>query len=99
MNLSERKSLTGPLLVMALLVFVAATLRFAQDFFVPLVLAGLLSFLLSPLVRKLERWHLGRIGGVLVTAALAFVLIGGLTIWSPVSSWTWQAHCRNTGAT
>jgi predicted PurR-regulated permease PerM len=44
-----------------------------------LVLAGLLSFLLSPLVRRLERWHLARIGAVLVTAALAFVLIGGLT--------------------
>ena len=79
MNFSERKSLTGPLMIVALIASVAATLRFAQDFFVPLVLAGLLSFLLSPLVRRLERWHLGRIGGVLVTAALAFVLIGGLT--------------------
>ena len=79
MNLGERKSLTGPLMVVVLMVSLAATLRYAQDFFVPLVLAGLLSFLLSPLVRRLERWHLGRVGGVLVTAALAFVLIGGLT--------------------
>ena len=79
MNLTERKSFTGPLLVLALFVATAATLRFAQDFFLPLVLAGLLSFLLSPLVRRLERWRLGRVGAVLVTGALAFVLLGALT--------------------
>lgn len=79
MNLADRKSFTGPLLVLVVFVATAATLRYAQDFFLPLVLAGLLSFLLSPLVRRLERWHLGRIGAVLVTTTLAFVLIGGLT--------------------
>ena len=79
MNLADRKSFTGPLLVVALFVATAATLRFAQDFFLPLVLAGLLSFLLSPLVRRLERCRLGRVGAVLVTAALAFVLLGALT--------------------
>jgi len=79
MNLADRKSFTGPLLVLALFVATAATLRYAQDFFLPLVLAGLLSILLSPLVRRLEHWHLGRIGAVLVTTTLAFVLIGGLT--------------------
>lgn len=79
MNLPDRKNLTGPLLVLAVFVATAATLRYAQDFFLPLVLAGLLSFLLSPLVRRLEHWHLGRIGAVLVTTTLAFVLIGGLT--------------------
>ncbi len=79
MNLVDRKGFTGPLLILVLLVTTAATLRFAQDFFLPLALAGLLSFLLSPLVRRLERWHLGRVGAVLVTATLAFVLIGGLT--------------------
>lgn len=79
MNLTERKNFTGPLLVLALFIAAAVTLRYAQDFFLPLVLAGLLSFLLSPLVRRLERWRLGRVGAVLVTTALAFVLIGGLT--------------------
>jgi len=54
-------------------------LRFGRDFFLPLVLAGLLSFLLSPLVRRLERWRLRRVGAVLVTAALTFILIGELT--------------------
>src|SRR5438105_6816267 len=79
MNLRNRKSFTGPLLVLALFLTAVATLRFAQEFFLPLVLAGLLSFLLSPLVRRLERWRLGRVGAVLVTAVMAFVLIGGLT--------------------
>jgi predicted PurR-regulated permease PerM len=79
MSIADRKNFTGPLLVLALFVSVAATLRYAQEFFLPLVLAGLLSFLLSPLVRRLERWRLGRAGAVLVTAALAFVLLGGLT--------------------
>src|SRR2546421_6396704 len=76
---SERKTFAAPFWVLALLISAAATLRFAQDFFLPLVFAGLLSFLLSPLVRRLERWRLGRVGAVLVTAALAFVMIGGLT--------------------
>ena len=55
MNLADRRSLVGPLMVLASVVAAAATLRFAQDFFLALVLAGLLSFLLSPLVRRLER--------------------------------------------
>ena len=79
MNIAERKAFAGPLWIAAAFVGAAATLRYAQDFFLPLVLAGLLSFLLSPLVRRLERWRLGRVGSVLVTTAMAFVLIGGLT--------------------
>ena len=79
MNLPNRKNFNGPLLILALFVSVAATLRYAREFFLPLVLAGLLSFLLSPLVRRLERWRLGRVGAVLVTTAMAFVLLTGLT--------------------
>ena len=78
MNLIDRRSFTGPLLILALFICAAATLRFARDFFLPLVLAALLSFLLSPLVRRLERWRFGRVGAVFATATLAFVLIGGL---------------------
>ncbi len=79
MNLTDRKSLAGPLVIFVLLIVAIATLRLAQEFFLPLVLAGLLSFLLSPLVHRLERWRLGRAGAVMATAGLAFVLIGGLT--------------------
>ncbi len=79
MKSTEPKGFAGPLRVIAVFIIAAATLRYAQDFFLPLVLAGLLSFLLSPLVRRLERWCFGRVGAVLATALMAFVLIGGLT--------------------
>ncbi|MEO6788684.1 MAG: AI-2E family transporter [Chthoniobacteraceae bacterium] len=79
MNTAEPKGFAGPIRVAAVFIVAAGTLRYAQDFFLPLVLAGLLSFLLSPLVRRLEHWRLGRVGAVLVTAVAAFVLIGGLT--------------------
>lgn len=49
----------------------------------PPMLVGLLGFLLSPSVRRLERWRLGHIGAVLVTAAMAFVLNGALTEFVP----------------
>ena len=48
----------------------------AQDVFIPLVLAGLLCFLLAPLVNLLERWRIPRTPAVLITTAAAFVLIG-----------------------
>ena len=79
MNSADRKGFAGPLWTVAVFIGAAATLRYAQEFFLPLVLAGLLSFLLSPLVRRLERWRLGRVGSVLVTTAMAFVLIAGMT--------------------
>ena len=79
MNFADRKGFAGPLSIVAVFIGIAATLRYAQEFFLPLVLAGLLSFLLSPLVRRLERLRLGRVGSVLATTAMAFVLIAGLT--------------------
>lgn len=67
-----------PILIVGLFLLAAVTLRYAQEVFLPLVLAGLLSFLLWPAVRRFERWHLGRTGAVLVTTALTFVLLGGV---------------------
>ncbi len=37
---------------------------FARDVVVPITLAILLSFLLSPAVRALRRWHIGRVTAV-----------------------------------
>ncbi len=53
----------------ALTSFVIATLYFARDFLIPLALAALLTFLLSPLVTRIERW-LGRITAVLLVGAM-----------------------------
>jgi predicted PurR-regulated permease PerM len=55
--------------------FILATLYFAQDLLVPLALAALLTFLLAPLVTRLERF-MGRIGAVLLVVML---ILGGAT--------------------
>lgn len=56
-----------------------AAIYFARAVLVPISLAILLSFLLAPAVRKLERWHLGRTGPVIVAVVgtiLVFVALG-----------------------
>ena len=53
----------------ALASFVMATLYVTRDFLIPLALAALLTFLLSPLVTRIERW-LGRITAVLLVGAM-----------------------------
>jgi predicted PurR-regulated permease PerM len=59
----------------ALTSFVIAALYFARDFLIPLALAALLTFLLSPLVTRIERW-LGRIAAVLFVVAMIFATTG-----------------------
>ena len=63
---------------MVTVVAVVAALYFARDFFLPLALAVLISFLLAPLIRRLERWRLGRVPSVIVAVSLAFSVIGGV---------------------
>ena len=60
---------------LALTSFVIATLYFARDLFIPLALASLLTFLLSPLVVRIERW-LGRIAAVLFVVVTIFAATG-----------------------
>ncbi len=55
--------------------FVIFTLYFAQTIIIPLTLAALLTFLLSPLVTKLEKW-IGRIFSILLIVIGAFSAIG-----------------------
>ena len=57
---------------------VGAILWFAQDVLVPLTLATLLSFLLAPVVLRLQSWGLPRILAVLATALVAFTLLGAV---------------------
>ncbi len=59
----------------ALTSFVIAMLYLARDLFIPLALAALLTFLLSPLVTRIERW-LGRIAAVLLVGAMIFAATG-----------------------
>ncbi len=55
--------------------FVIAMLYFGRELLIPLSLAALLTFLLSPLVTRIERW-IGRIAAVLVMVILIFTSIG-----------------------
>jgi predicted PurR-regulated permease PerM/GAF domain-containing protein len=56
-----------------LIAFVVAALYFGRSVFVPIALAILITFLLSRLVTRLERW-IGRIAAVLVTVIAMFTL-------------------------
>lgn len=61
--------------MIALTSFIIAALYFGRALLIPLALAALLTFLLAPLVTRLERW-LGRIGAVLLVVALIFSATG-----------------------
>ena len=56
-------------------VLVIVVLYWAQAVFVPIALAALLAFVLSPPVNWLERW-LGRVPAVLVVVTLVFIVLG-----------------------
>ncbi len=74
---AEIAGLTG-LLNLAVGVVVVATLFLARDVLVPIMVAILLSFVLSPLVALLRRLHLPRPVAVLSTVVLAIGVIGFL---------------------
>ncbi len=56
-------------------VVLVATLYLGKEFFLPLVLAILISFLLAPLVLRLECWKLGRVASVIVATVLSMSVI------------------------
>jgi predicted PurR-regulated permease PerM len=67
------------IMTLASIAVVIAALYLAKGVLVPLALAVLLSFLLSPVCDWLERWKLSRIPAVLMTAILGFTLLGMVT--------------------
>ncbi|GAA5118727.1 AI-2E family transporter [Luteolibacter yonseiensis] len=54
---------------------IIAALYFGRELLVPLALAALLTFMLTPLVNRLQRW-IGRIGAVLSVVAMMFAATG-----------------------
>lgn len=74
-------AMTGPqtpaarLTFLLILSLVVAGLYFARDVLQPLALAILISFLLAPLIRRLERWGLGRVTSVITATLFAFGII------------------------
>src|SRR5688572_31606332 len=73
--------------MLASIAVVVAALYLAKGILVPLTLAVLLSFLLSPVCDWLERRRLGRVPAVLVTAVLGFSLLG-IATWTAVVQMT-----------
>jgi predicted PurR-regulated permease PerM len=65
------------------------TLYFARPFFLPIVLAGLLDFLLSPLIRTLKRARIPEpLGAALVVVALlAATGVAGYGLAGPAKEW------------
>jgi predicted PurR-regulated permease PerM len=59
-------------------VVIVAALYFGREVLVPIALAVLLSFILSPFVRLLQRWYLPRVVAVTVVGLVAFSGIFGL---------------------
>jgi predicted PurR-regulated permease PerM len=64
--------------IIALIALVVAGLYWLQAVLIPLALAVLLTFLLSPVVGTLQRRGLGRVPSVLVTVLLALSVLGGI---------------------
>ena len=60
------------MLTLVSVAFVVAILYVAKEVILPFAVSVLLTFLLSPLVARLERLRLGRIGAVLIVVAIAF---------------------------
>ncbi len=61
-----------------IIALVVAGLYWLQAVLIPLALAVLLTFLLSPVVGTLQRRGLGRVPSVLVTVFLALAILGGI---------------------
>jgi len=61
-------------------VIAVAVLRYAQEVFMPLALAILLTFLLAPLVERLQRLRINRVVAVILSVGLTMVILGGL-LW------------------
>jgi predicted PurR-regulated permease PerM len=72
----ERKA--SPLFILVAIITAIAALYFAREILLPIALAILLSFLLTPLCERLERWRLPRTIAVLLVVVMSFSVIGGL---------------------
>lgn len=67
---------------------VGGILYFARDVIIPIALAALVTFLLTPVVNRLERWGLPRIPAVamVILAAILFCVGSGWLVYQQISS-------------
>jgi predicted PurR-regulated permease PerM len=76
-SLTPSAALSG-IWALLLIAFVVASLYFGRSVLVPIALATLITFLLSRLVTRLERW-IGRIAAVLVTVIAMFTIFAAVS--------------------
>ena len=69
---------SSPLFILVAIITAVAALYFAKEILLPIVLATLLSFLLSPLVDKLERWRFPRVLAAVLVVLMSVAVLGGL---------------------
>jgi predicted PurR-regulated permease PerM len=77
---TNREATLYPILPVLMAVIAIAALYFFKEVLIPLALALLFSFLLTPPVTWLERLRLGRVPSVLIVLVIAFSISGGL-VW------------------
>ena len=70
-------SIPGSTNTLLVAVVTVAALYFGREVMVPIALALLLSFMLAPLIRRLQSWHFPRIIAVSIVAIFAFATIFG----------------------
>jgi predicted PurR-regulated permease PerM len=75
---SEKPVQVRKLVELAYLVVILSALAWAKEFLLPLILAILISFLLSPVVSRLERWRFPRVLAIFGVVGISFALIAGL---------------------
>jgi predicted PurR-regulated permease PerM len=63
---------------MLALVIVVAVLYLAREVLIPLALAILFSFVLAPVARRLEHWHLGRVLSTFVAVIAGCAILGAV---------------------
>ncbi len=68
----------SPLFILAAMLTAVAALYFASEILLPIALATLLSFLLTPLANRLESWRFPRVLAVIVVAGMSFSILGGV---------------------
>ena len=67
-----------PFVLAGVLAVAIFCLAIAKEIFIPIALATLLTFVLAPVVRVLEHWHVRHAAAVALTVVLAFSAIGGV---------------------
>src|SRR4051794_6152718 len=71
-------SKSGRLGMLASVAIVVTALYFAKTVLIPVALAVMLSFLLAPLLIRLQRWGLKRVPALLIVLLLLAGAVGGL---------------------